>query len=119
MAGRCTRMDAPILPQHLRHGAAYRNACLVLGALCLLAALAVPGARSGTTVHHRSHVLAAATFGSDLQGASHRAGVDAVPAGRAAARISTARLAASAGAVPEPRRPALDTIRTRGPPAAA
>jgi len=111
-------MDAPVLP-HTRRSAAYRNACLAIGTLCLLAALASTVGRSGTAVHHRSHALAAATVGSDLQSASHRAALDAVPSQRAAAHTSAARLAASVGAAPEPRRSTLDTVRTRGPPATA
>jgi len=108
-----------MLPQHSRHGAAYRRACLAIGALCLLAALAGTVGAAGTTVHHRTHALAAAALGYDVQSASHRTGLDAVPVERAAARTATARPAATTGGVTEPRGQAPDTIRTRGPPAPA
>jgi hypothetical protein len=112
-------MDAPMLPEHSRHGATYRSACLFVGALCLIAALAGTAHRSGPTVHHRTHALAAATLGYDVQGGNHRSGLDAVPAARVAAQLSSARAAAVADAVHQLRRQAPDSVRMRGPPAPA
>ena len=118
MAARCNSMDASAVPPRRRH-ASYRGACLALGALCLLAALAGTVARSGPAAHHRSHAPAAAAVGYDLAGAGHRTGVDATLAARAAATATGARPAAVVGSAPEPRRHALGSVRTRGPPATA
>jgi hypothetical protein len=108
-----------MLPQQVRRGAAYRSACLALGTLCLLAALAGTVGRSGPTAHHRAHAVAAAALGYDVQAGSHRTGLDAVPGPRAVARTSAAPIASIAASVSAPRAQAPDTVRTRGPPAPA
>ncbi len=118
MAGRCTRMDAPPLP-HPQRGAHHRGLCLALGALCLLAVLAGSIARVGEPAHHRSHVLAAATFSYDQQGAGTRSNLDAAPADWTAAQTSNVRLAATLVVRPAHEQRGLDAVRTRGPPATA
>ena len=119
MAGRCTRMDAPPLPHSVRRSAQYRGVCLALGALCVLAVLAGSIGRVGEPAHHRSHVLATAALSYDQLGTNARHSLDAVPAERTAVQTSDARWAATKITTRQRQQGAVDTARTRGPPATA
>jgi hypothetical protein len=112
-------MDAPPLPHSVRRSAQYRGVCLALGALCVLAVLAGSIGRVGEPAHHRSHVLATATVGYDQLGANARHSLDAVAAERTAVQTSDAHWAATDVTSRHHQQRAVDTVRTRGPPATA
>ena len=106
--------------QNAPRAVSFRHACLTLAGLCLLAALAgVVITSTDTGPHHRAHVVAAMTSGTDVVAHVVRPGIDAAPAHDTAADDAAITLAHASDVAGTVTTPAVDTLRMRGPPTAA
>ena len=98
----------------------HRAVSLIVATLLVLAALTGAVLTAHPVGHqHRNHVQITAGTGAELQGLPGRTGPDATPATGTAADLTTVRFANSTRAAGSPVATAVETLRTRGPPAQA
>ncbi|MGH8860552.1 MAG: hypothetical protein ACRDVG_04840 [Jatrophihabitantaceae bacterium] len=119
MAGRSPDMDAMPTAVAVRRELPYRGICVVAGLLCVLGVLSGTLLRANGATHHHHPAVTAAASVADGHGVNARGDQHAVLVQPAAEHDAVGEIAfvRSPHALPDLR--SVETVRTRGPPAAA